>query len=305
MKNILFFALFFCLCAPSLCAQANKRIDGNGKVITQTRSVGLFSSLIVDMPAEVEIISQNMPLLEITIDDNLLKYIEVQQQGNTLRLSKTAWIEPSRRTHIKVATAFVHYLETHGHGQYTMKGIDVPTLKIANTVADVILGGRCDELQISTTTGDIDATALVAQKATATTESNGQIALTVQQSLDAHLHGKGNILLSGQPPQIKREITGSGNIITAQDANGSTAPKTPTYIEIKFYNNSWRFPSVSFKGPTEKPFGYGTSFWPFQSKKETFPVGTTIYEVDDKGQTVLLMTLEAQHAGKTLHLFRK
>ena len=75
------------------------------------------------------------------------------------------------------------------------------------------------------------------------------------------------------------------------------------YIEVALRNNSVAFIETCVKGPAKHPFSYGMTFAPGKIRRETWPIGTRLYQTNDGARTKLLVELQVDDAGQTLSLF--
>ena len=61
-----------------------KRVSGNGKIVTQERSVNGFQNIDVSGSATVRLRQDSMPSVKVETDENLIEYLDVHVDGNTL-----------------------------------------------------------------------------------------------------------------------------------------------------------------------------------------------------------------------------
>ena len=80
MKQVLF--LLFTIIAFTSC----QFITGSGKIVTETRAVGNFNALSVGGSYDVEVKIGPVTSVVVEADDNIIKYIETDVSGNTLKI---------------------------------------------------------------------------------------------------------------------------------------------------------------------------------------------------------------------------
>lgn len=289
--------LFVSCTATSGFSQYSTLVKGDGRILTlKKRPSDLFTSLVVDFPAIVQVNCQRAPYLEITSDKNILDHIAIDFTGNELRISQTAWIEPTEEVNINIGTAFINQLETGGYGTFTIKNIDVSSFSVINPVGEVSLFGKTDQLRVHTNTGNVDAYQLQAKEAFIQVESWGTVKVAASDLLEGNVYGRGHILFKQEPNKVKLgpEATGKSK---PQAGQPKEAQKEVQYYTFKVFNNRLSGIDVVFEGPANRRFSYGAHFSPLEKKKDSFPAGTKIYEVDEQNhRRQLLVTLEAKDA---------
>lgn len=266
-----------------LVAQQSKRIDGNRNVVTEVRSIQQFASLSVHGSwATVEIISGSMPHLSIETDANILRHIQVSQEGQALSICADGWIEPSFLK-IRIQTPYLTQLTLSGWVKLHLKQLDVPRLEIVSEVGHVSVAGKADLLVVAGKKPDLDLTKLAVKR------------------IEGTLIGRAKIVYSGAP-------------ILALSAPEATVVSDTAAIEqvqvqrvgLKLYNNRFSTVSLYIEGPSERKFSYGTEIPPYGRKNEFWPIGTKIY-LEAKGANLqrgkLLHTVTATDAGQTVRLF--
>ncbi len=304
MKKLIFFVVAF-LPAIFLQAQTSGLVRGNGDIQTSKRAMGIFTSVAVEFPAEVEIVCKSYPFLEITSDKNILDHIQVSESGSELRISQKGWIEASKGVVIKIGAAFIDNLETNGYGDYKVTGIDVPTFNLVNPVGSVSLEGKARELKVNLGTGSVDASRLTAESVLVHITSWGTAHIFATDKVEGYVAGRGKVVYSGNPARVNVNMAGGPGNLLSSEQDRQVEKTEVVYIDLKVYNNRISTVSVVIQGPPERQFSYGTNFMPLQSRKERFPVGTEIYKVDSSGERgELLLKVEATFAGKSIHLFK-
>ncbi|MDX2250333.1 MAG: DUF2807 domain-containing protein [Bacteroidia bacterium] len=278
---------------------AFSQINGNGQIITTTRSAGVFTGIVIDFPAEVEIICQTIPHLEITTDKNILPYIQVETEGATLKILQGKWIEPTQTVRIKIGTAFLHKLETGGYGEYWVRNIQSPVFKLHNPVGTVELEGTTDYLEVSINTGKVDASQLVARHVKAEIHSFGQAKVHALDMLEAEVAVNGKLIYLEKPEQIK----GTGPIVSLSQVEDEPAVEVK-YIKLILMNNSLSKVDLYIQGPPHRRFSYGIPLGAGQRRKEELPVGTRIY-LDQVITRKLLATIEEKDENQLVKLFEK
>ena len=95
MKQILF--LLFSVIIISSCSHTT----GSGNIISESRPAGNFDAITVGGGFEVEVKTGPVTAVVVEADDNIIKYIETQMIGNTLKIS-TEDLHNYNDVHMKV-----------------------------------------------------------------------------------------------------------------------------------------------------------------------------------------------------------
>lgn len=219
------------------CGQ--ETIQGNGKIITETRNVsagfsgvhtsGSFDIHIQDGPQDgkIKIEGDEKIIEKITVEvkDNQLhigfqkgfslrfsKTIKISFRAknlSTLALSGSGTIQADGTQNVKDFTASLS-----GSGDINAKVKAVNTSASISGSGDIVLAGETDEFSIGISgSGDISAFKLIAQNVNVRVSGSGDSEISVKNSLTGSVAGSGDIRYKGNPSKIKVNASGSGDII--------------------------------------------------------------------------------------------
>ena len=169
--------------APALASPldwiSGNSIQGSGKLQKQTREVGSFHGVALNVPGTVELRIGNTDSVTIEADDNILPLIETVVENGTLR------IRPARR-----------------NANFRQSSLTIVIQ--ARQVERISVGGS----------GNVTATGLRAEKLRFDVGGSGAIDA---RDLDSRavavaIGGSGNFKASGKTQQLTASIGGSGNI---------------------------------------------------------------------------------------------
>ncbi len=101
-----------------------------------------------------------------------------------------------------------------GSGSATLTGLDLTSVTVDLTGSgDVELAGSAGKQRITSTgSGNYRGAGLVTEDAQVQVSGSGNVAVAVSGSLTATASGSGNITYSGNPAQVDKSSTGSGDI---------------------------------------------------------------------------------------------
>jgi hypothetical protein len=211
MKNITFVVLSTCLILVTGCHLPG--IQGNGRIKTEERPIAAFANL--DAGGAFEIEWQNgSPAVRITTDENLLPYIENDVSDNTLRLRTREHVWPTHGIKVVISSPTRAGGRIRGAVKLTAKQLSGPSFALESQgAAEVSLDGKVDRLLVDMTgAGQLAADGLQAKTAEISTTGAGDAEVAVTDTLKVVITGAGKVTYSGNPPTIKKQITGAGSI---------------------------------------------------------------------------------------------
>ncbi len=209
-------ALMLATLACSALSRATNTVIGSGKVVTEDRTVGSFTSVDLQGSAEVEVTLGSTQSVSVKADDNILPLIETTVSGGELviRTRPGMSIEPISGIHVTVVATALNTATLSGSGKVNVTGMKGSALTVnLPGSGDITVKGTVDRVTVNVLgSGNAVCDELKAHSATVSLMGSGDIRVYADQSLDANLSGSGNIRYSGDPPQVTKNITGSGHI---------------------------------------------------------------------------------------------
>jgi hypothetical protein len=188
-------------------------IRGNGQIKTEERPIAAFAN--VDTSGSFEIEWQNgSPALRITTDENLLPYIENDVSEDTLHLRTRDHIWPTHGIKVVISSPTRTGGRIRGAVKLTVKQLSGPTFALESKGASqVSLDGNIDRLLVDMTgASQLAADGLQVKTAEISTTGAGDAEVAVTDTLNVVITGAGKVTYSGNPPTIKKQITGAGSI---------------------------------------------------------------------------------------------
>ena len=213
------------------------KIKGNGNVVTQIRNTSEYDEIVTGGPFSVELLSNKEGQITLEGDENLLNLIKVEVENNKLKIytEKGTWFDSrGEKITIKIPIEKLSRIDFGGSGNLITKdkiasenlevhlsGSGNVDLQTETTTLKAVLSGS-GELQLKGTTtnfeaklsgsGGITSKKLLSQNAVALLSGSGRIELNCSASLDAKVSGSGNINYSGNPNNVVKKVSGSGEI---------------------------------------------------------------------------------------------
>jgi len=216
-----FFLLVGLMFVQQVQVDAQRKIRGNGNVVTEEHNVGSFSELFLDGVCNIYIDQGNEAKVIVEADENLHDYIYVDHSGDRLDIDMKSRINIKSRNklNIYVTVKDLEKLRIMGVGNVKTKG----TLKLDNLKMKVTGVGNVEL--------DLDA-----------------------NTLDAELNSVGNVSLSGSIDEAEIDNGGVGKLdaydmkINKLDLNVSGVGKTEVYVEKEVAVRSTGVGNVHVRG---------------------------------------------------------
>ncbi|MBL0738043.1 DUF2807 domain-containing protein [Flavobacterium sp. GN10] len=234
-KSILLFALavFF----TNNTVNAQNKVQGNGKIVTETRSTGDYDGIKIAGSFDVDLVSGKEGKITIKGEENLLAVIKVEVEDNSLKIyvEKGTQIRTSNgKIQVTVTFEKISELSLAGSGDIKSKDViknDNLAVKLSGSgnfnlpvdtnnlelhvsgSGNIHLKGTADKLTTKLSgSGDIDASALKSKIVEANVSGSGNSKVTCAESITARVAGSGNIKYIGNPEKRDVKVSGSGTI---------------------------------------------------------------------------------------------
>lgn len=214
----------------------NKRISGNGDIVTKTRSVDDYDKIGVAGSFNVKLYKGNEGTITIKADENLLEYIITEVENGDLKIKfKKGYTINSRKT-IEITVPFedIEAISLAGSGDvFSTDVIKSPELKLSlagsgnlnlnvdtndldSSIAgsgNIKLNGETKEFSCNIAgSGNLNGSDLKASVAKAKIAGSGNIKINAVNEIHAKIAGSGNVIYSGDPEIIKSNSAGSGYV---------------------------------------------------------------------------------------------
>jgi len=222
----------------SICISACTKVNGDGPIVTETRTVGEFVQLHLDMKGTLYYEKTDQPSVEIHAQRNILNVIELHmndQRELTIGLRDNTVVysyEPvdiivrgpqiegfhlSGSGHIKalqpISTQRL-WLETEGSGDIQIGALTATELATrieGSGNIEVVSGAVNKAIHQIEGSGDIDASGMRAKEVYTNTSGSGNMRVWAEDYLEAKISGSGDVYYKGTP-KVKVNSSGSGKI---------------------------------------------------------------------------------------------
>lgn len=297
--------LILCLLILFSSTTAFGQIKGDGN--RQMRAFEFRGIEIIDLHVTVnaEIDLSATEDLQIEVDGNIFEHLTIKMTGNRLVIDQKEWVQPSETIRLVLSAQGLKKIKNTAWGNILIRNMDQTQFKAVMNVGTLALEGDVDHLEVQTNAGRIDASKLTAKTVAATVNENGQIVANASSKITYGGKGYGKLVYLGTP-ELKAAGSASSELQVVsyeKELEIRESAKSVAYIDVKIKNNSSKRRQIRFRGPVEKPFGYGAPIGAKSVKSETFPVGTRIYQINPLGKDKLLLIIKAENEGQTLKLY--
>lgn len=236
--NLLTLALFLSLSFSS-CISDNGLMctKANGELVTEDRDLDKFTSIDLQISADVIIEQGEEYKAEVEASDNIVDMILTKVSGNELniRLPRGECIRGNSDIVVRVTAPYIDEIKVSGSGDISNEdgwksdelkldvtgsgAIVLTDLEIDNYDIDITGSGAIElegenaetgKIKISGS-GDADIMDLRVDDCEISITGSGNAKVAVEESLDVRISGSGDVIYSGDP-SVDQKITGSGDV---------------------------------------------------------------------------------------------
>lgn len=230
-------AILFLMTVSSCYYLGGRRVKGNGNITTETRSVSEFDKVEVSGAVELYVSGGESQPVKIETDENLIKYVEVEQHGGTLeiRTRKGYNLRPTHKLIVRVSSP--NYSEISVSGASNIVGqnkiiarqrlemqvsgagdinadVDAPELKSSiSGSGNVNLKGQVRDLELDISgAGDAKCYDMKAENTRVQISGAGSAEVYASVSLDAQVSGAGGVNYRGGATKVSQHVSGAGSV---------------------------------------------------------------------------------------------
>ncbi|WP_109300671.1 head GIN domain-containing protein [Aquimarina sp. AU474] len=215
-----------------------KKINGDGNIVTKSRSVSDYDAIKVKGSLDVSLVSGTEGNISIEGESNLIEHIVTEVDGDALKIyvEKGYYLKPTRGKKLLITVPFkdLSKVTLSGSGDIystdVIKASDFKTgvsgsgdvklvVDAQNTEGfvtgsgDLVLSGSSSMFDCSVTgSGDLEAYRLNAKEVVASVTGSGDVQVTATESIKARITGSGDIFYKGNPEKEDKKVSGSGDI---------------------------------------------------------------------------------------------
>jgi hypothetical protein len=200
-----------------LGCDASQTIDGNGVIVSESRSVDGFTGLSLSGAYDVNVTCGKELSIIIKTDQNIMPLILTELRGSTLHIftQEHYSVSPSGKTVVSITVPALTAVAVSGEATVALANVDnQETSCSVSGSASVSATGKTKNLVLDASgTVDFLFKDLDAQNVTIAISGSGNAVVSATQSLSVSLTGTGSVSYYGNPPQVIQNITGTGTLI--------------------------------------------------------------------------------------------
>lgn len=215
MKNLFFLlVLTVTLVSCECCFDNPNTIYGRGIVVSEDRYVGEFTKVESQIAANIEVIESDEHNVTITVQKNLLPYIDTDVKNGTLEISSDGYnLKTDSTIVITIYTPSLNEFRLTGVGNVNSE-IPVKSIKLSG-VGNITCHGETNNVNVMLSgSGNINLFDMEVSDADVKLSGTGNIHLYVTNYLDVSISGMGNVYYKGDP-DIHSSITGVGQVVNS------------------------------------------------------------------------------------------
>jgi hypothetical protein len=231
----LFVAFALLISISSIGQWSWKRIEGNGNIKKETRSISGYTAISSSGAWDVMVAYGESNSIEVEGDENLLEYIETKVEKGRLTISSknvnlhskhkiTIYVSLTKLTGVNLSGSgdIIGEGKFSNDGQTEFKtsgsgGIKLTFGKVKDAYVRVSGSGRirltgsADAIEMSISgSGSADCGDVITDDATIRISGSGNGQVYANRSVSASISGSGNASYKGTASEIKKHISGSG-----------------------------------------------------------------------------------------------
>jgi hypothetical protein len=234
-KSVVLTLLLAGLLSACVAVPAFETLRGSGKTVTRSYDFAGFDSVVISHAFQAEVTMSDRYAVEVTVDDNLVERLRVEQQGQTVRIGfAPGWSASNATLRARITLPRLAVIEASGASRVslarfksgdnlkaTVSGASTAQGEIAtgNLTADVsgasklTLRGSGKRLDIKAT-GASTADLRDFAGADAAVEAGGasRINVNVTGKLDANASGASHVRYTGRPTLGRIDESGASSI---------------------------------------------------------------------------------------------
>lgn len=234
-KNLVLFLLII-LFISGCDFIAGRIINGSGNIVTEERNIHAANKIKLAGSYDVELSQGSTASVKVEADDNLMKHIIIENDGNWLVIKSKDHenLMATKTIKIYITTNELQAIELVGSGNIIAKDkftggnqlelkiagsgnmdLQINTPKVNAHIAgsgNVLIAGETKDEEIHIAGhGDYKAENLKAENAKVNIAGSGNVKIFASNTLNISIAGSGNVFYKGNPT-ISQHVAGSGKI---------------------------------------------------------------------------------------------
>lgn len=196
------------------CLVAYSGIRGSGIRVSESRDLSGFDAVDLSGVGTLKVEMGETHEVTITVDDNLIDFVETEVRDGTLHIRETESIRPQQGLLIEVVLPQLTSVDCSGAGSVELTDITGETLAVSASGACSIKGsGDVNKLTLDISgAGSVQFADLLTQSASVRLSGAASTSVYAAESLNASVSGVGSVNCYGNPTNVNKSISGIGSI---------------------------------------------------------------------------------------------
>jgi len=196
------------------CSSIKNNIQGSGNIISESRELNNFTSIILLGSIDVNIKTSESNNCVVVADDNLIPYIKTEVVNNKLNISLNESYSSEEKLVVNINTPNYDEVSLSGSGNINILDFKNNNLSLNISGSGNITGnGEVETLVVKINgSGNLMSKEIKSKSATITINGSGDGEVFASDSISAKINGSGNIKYFGNPENVDSIINGSGDI---------------------------------------------------------------------------------------------
>jgi hypothetical protein len=236
MNRYSLLVLSFVLVISSCRFLGGERVSGDGNITTENRQVGNFNSVELSGSLNVHLKQEPTNAVRVEADANLMPYIEVYTDGNTLviREKRGYNLNPTKEIIVYATAPVYRHISISGSGSIftdnelssnelldlsvsgsggAMAQLNTAKLNIkVSGSGSVTVKGQASEMALSISgSGSVNAFDLNSENVTVGVSGSGDAQVNANTKLDVRASGSGSVSYKGNAT-VNKSTSGSGDV---------------------------------------------------------------------------------------------
>jgi len=208
--------LFFNGCSDDDSPNQQNTINGSGKIITETRTVGECSGIVIASAGNVELLQSTAQEIRVEADDNIINDVITVKENGLLKVGLKQKSYSNIKVKVYASLTSIRKCEIQGAGNIECEQpITSDSLYLfINGAGNIKLKGTGNYLNcLISGAGNIEAQQYITKECYAVTKGVGNCTINVTDKLDASVEGVGSIFYYGNPKDVNTKVSGVGSIV--------------------------------------------------------------------------------------------
>lgn len=218
---------------------ADHHVKGQGEVVKRTLTVPAFHGIVLEGSMDVELTPSGTRSVVVEAQANIAELVTAEVKDGICHINtKGDGFSTDRTLTVHISLPMIDFVSIEGSGDvkgtglFTMDDLklstngsgdmtlEVAAKKLAASIegsGDMKLSGSCDQVKVSVQgSGDVNARGLKSSSAQVAIAGSGDVTVNTSMELTASVEGSGNVLYEGDPKNVSKDISGSGEIRSLQ-----------------------------------------------------------------------------------------